>query len=100
MPANGLKSMLETFEKVLAGEIPMRPEAINTLMLGGVISVLEEVRAMSEKMDNHSKKLDDQAKRGTTTDRKLVAVGIVAGLALAAIATHTGWTWLTAAAVP
>ena len=48
MTANGLKSMLMTFEKVLNGEIPLDPDSVNTLMLGGIVAVLEETRGLGK----------------------------------------------------
>lgn len=98
MPANGLKSMLGTFQRVLEGKAEMDPDAVNTLMLGGIVAVLTEVQGIGEKIDEHGKKLDGQARRITKLDRRLIAVGIIAALALAAIGAHTGWTWLSAAA--
>jgi hypothetical protein len=100
MTSNGLKEMLLTFRRVVEGELEMQPEAINNLMLGGVIAVLEEVRGLGRKIDAQDNSTKAQAKQITKIDRRLIAVGIMAGLALAAIATHTGWTWLAAAAVP
>jgi len=100
MTSNGLKEMLLTFRRVVEGELEMQPEAISTLMLGGVIAVLEEVRGLGGKIDAQAKSTETQAKRITKIDHRLIAVGIMAGLALAAIAAHTGWTWLAAAAVP
>ena len=100
MTSDGLKEMLLTFRRVVEGELEMRPEAINNLMLGGVIAVLEEVRGLGKKIDAQDNSAKAQAKRITKIDHRLIAVGIMAGLALAAIAAHTGWTWLAAAAVP
>jgi hypothetical protein len=69
-------------------------------MLGGVIAVLEEVRGLGEKIDAQANSTKTQARQITKIDRRLMAIGIMAGLALAAIAAHTGWTWLVAAATP
>jgi hypothetical protein len=87
MTANGLKSMLMTFEKVLNGEIPLDPDSVNTLMLGGIVAVLEETRGLGEKIEKQDKRL-------SKTDRRLTYVGILAALALGAVAAHTGWTWI------
>lgn len=100
MATNGLKEMLGTFRKVLEGEQEIPQEVSNKLLLGGVVAVLEEVRVQGDKLEANKTEMLAMHKKVGKIDRRLIVVGIVAFLALSAIAAHAGWTWLVPTVIP